>query len=184
MKLTYFVHSTSIDNEAGLRSGWRDVPLSEWGLVQAQALRKQIAGRTFTAVFASDLQRAAHTARVLFPDREIILDPRLREMNYGLLNGRSHAHFPTDEHHCIHNRFPAGENCLDVEARIRAFLGDCTRQFQGQPIAVVSHRYPQLALAVICNGRSWSQAIDGDWRRRGQWQPGWSYQPNLEEQIS
>jgi broad specificity phosphatase PhoE len=183
MKLTYFVHSTSIDNEAGVRSGWQDAPLSETGLAQAHALREQVADRTFTAVFASDLQRAAHTARLVFPGHNIILDQRLREMNYGALNGRSSAHFPSDETRCIHHRFPNGENCLDVEARVREFLGDYARQFQGQHIAIVSHRYPQLALEVVCNGRSWPQAIDNDWRRYGQWQPGWTYIPNLEEQT-
>jgi hypothetical protein len=34
---------------------------------------------------------------------------------------------------------------------------------------------PQLALEVICNGKTLDEAIDTDWRNTKAWQPGWDY---------
>jgi len=122
MELTYFVHSTSKDNEAGIRSGWSDVSISEKGREQAESLRRQCANVFFDAIFCSDLKRAVETADIVFPGRKVVLDSRLREMNYGVLNGRPGSEFSSDERECINTRFKSGENCLDVEERIRRFL--------------------------------------------------------------
>ena len=42
-------------------------------------------------------------------------------------------------------------------------------------MAIVAHRAPQLALEVILNGLSWQEAINNDWRKTGDWKPGWEY---------
>jgi broad specificity phosphatase PhoE len=175
MKLTYFVHSTSTDNEAGIRSGWNDVSLSATGLSQARLLQEHCTDRAFDAIYSSDLKRAVETAQLAFPGRKIIRDRRLREINYGALNGYPGSAFSADEFQCICTRYKSGENCLDVEDRLKDFLHDCILKFRGKSIAVVSHKYPQLALEVICNGITWHQAILNDWRKIGQWQPGWCY---------
>jgi broad specificity phosphatase PhoE len=175
MELTYFAHSTSKDNEAGIRSGWSDVSLSERGREQAQSLLRQCAGSFFDAIFCSDLKRAVETAEVVFPGRKLVLDSRLREMNYGVLNGRPSGEFPSDELECIHTRYASGENCLDVEGRVRQFLEERILAFRGGNIAIVSHKYPQLALEVVCNKTTWEEAILNDWRKVGFWRPGWRY---------
>ena len=33
----------------------------------------------------------------------------------------------------------------------------------------------QLSLMVQCDGRTWDQALEQDWRWQGQWQPCWRY---------
>jgi broad specificity phosphatase PhoE len=175
MELTYFVHSTSTDNEAEIRSGWSDVSLSDLGREEALSLRSDCAAMSFDAIFCSDLERTVVTAETAFPNRKIDQDSRLREMNYGVLNGRPGGEFPSDEFECIHTRFEEGENCLDVEARIRIFLEDGVENFSSGHIAVVSHKYPQLAMEVICNNATWEQAIRNDWRRARDWRPGWRY---------
>lgn len=169
--ITYFVHSTSVDNEAGVRSGWKDPPLSAIGKGQAEELGKSVAGRRFDLVASSDLRRARETAEIAFPGIEVQRDARLREMNYGALNGKHGSAFPRDDLWCIGNRFVGGECCLDVQARVRDFLDSVV----GARIAIVAHKYPQLALEVLCNGLTWSAAIESDWRRWNRWQPGWTY---------
>jgi broad specificity phosphatase PhoE len=175
MNLTYFVHSTSTDNEAGIRSGWNDISLSETGKVQARSLRNLCANRVFDTVFSSDLRRAIETAELAFPNYAVSTDPRLREMNYGTLTGCADNQFPDDELQCIHVRYPRGENCLDVEERLREFLRDYIGEYRGKRVAIISHKYPQLALEVIGNGLTWQEAIHRDWRKGGQWQAGWTY---------
>ena len=171
--ITYFVHSTSKDNEARVRAGWNDPVLSEVGRKQAQDLSEQLKNHVFDAVFTSDLSRTMETAAIALPKIPSIQDPRLREMNYGELNGKSEEYFPEDQHWCIQNRYPSGESCVDVQTRVKSFLDD--HHHVGRHIAIVSHKYPQLALEVLINGLSWEQAIDSDWRTTGAWQAGWSY---------
>ena len=175
LELTYFAHSTSKDNEARIRSGWSDVPLSPKGIEQTQSLCRQCAAISFDAIFCSDLQRAAETAKIAFPGRAVVHDPRLREMNYGMLNGCAAKAFSGDPLECIHTPYNTGENCLDVERRIRAFLNERISTLPSGSIAIISHKYPQLALEVICNNATWEQAILNDWREEGNWQPRWRY---------
>lgn len=172
--ITYFVHATSTHNEAGIRSGWDDAPLSTQGIVQARALASVVVGRKFDRVYTSDLERAVRTASLAFPTMPLRHDPRLREMNYGALNGAYADAFSDEEDWCIEHPFDGGECCLDVQARMADFL---TSEYQaGEHIAIVSHRYPQLALEVLCTGCSWQDALRHDWRLIGQWQPGWDYE--------
>jgi broad specificity phosphatase PhoE len=172
--ITYFVHAASTDTETGVRSGWNDPPLSATGIKQAHDLRALVAELRFAAVFTSDLRRAVATAELAFPLAELSLDPRLREMDYGVLNGRPAADFAVDDHEYVERRFERGECCLDVERRVRAFLRD--RCDPAARIAIVAHRFPQLALDVICGGVDWHEALERDWRPTGNWQPGWAYQ--------
>ena len=53
-----------------------------------------------------------------------------------------------------------------------------TLNFNGKTIAIVAHKASQLALDVIIKNISWKEAIDKDWRKTGNWQPGWKYEIN------
>ena len=172
--ITYFVHSTSTDNEKSVFSGWSDPELSLKGAEQAQRLKEKLCYLSFDIVYCSDLKRAKSTAEVAFQNTPIVIEPRLREMNYGDLNGVYKEEFPKNETACIDASFVNGENCRDVEFRVRDFLN--TLENRNLNIAIVAHKYPQLAFDVICNGVNWEEAINRDWRKTGSWQPGWEYQ--------
>src|SRR4051812_22165125 len=89
VKITYFVHGTTTDNEQELSSGWYDVQLSEVGKQQAEELGRQTKELHFDVVFTSDLTRALESAKFAWGDTyPIVQDPRLRECNYGDLNGK------------------------------------------------------------------------------------------------
>ena len=47
--------------------------------------------------------------------------------------------------------------------------------YSGKTIGIVAHRAPQLALEVITKNITWKEAIKNDWRKTGDWQPGWEY---------
>src|ERR1043166_984859 len=90
--ITYFVHGTTTDNEQKLATGWLPGELSAAGREQAKKLGEQVADQTFDVVFCSDLQRAIDSAQLGFGDKyTIIQDDRLRECNYGDLNGKPHT---------------------------------------------------------------------------------------------
>lgn len=117
VKITYFVHGTTTDNENNISSGWSDTELSELGIKQSIELKKQIGDSKFDVVFCSDLKRADDSAKLAFEGiAPIIRDSRLRECNYGKLNGApSQIVEPMQEEECITNKFPDGESYEDVK---------------------------------------------------------------------
>jgi broad specificity phosphatase PhoE len=178
VKITYFVHGTTTDNEKEISSGWKDVELSELGVKQSIALKEQTKNKKFDVVFCSDLQRAHNSAKLawdgIYP---IIPDARLRECNYGKLNGASSAIVePMQEEECITNRFPEGESYEDVKARIADFLEFLKKNYDGKSVAIVAHKAPQLSLDVLIKGKTWKQALAEDWRKTKAWKPGWEYE--------
>lgn len=176
VKITYFVHGTTSDNEARISSGWNNVRLSLSGLRQTEELRMITDKLTFDAVISSDLHRAVASAEILFENRFIIeWDDRLRECNYGRYNGfPSEVVEPLQPKH-IGQPFPEGESYEQVKERVRQLLEELRQKYRGANVALVSHKAPQLALEVLLNGKSWEEAFAGDWRRTTSWQPGWEY---------
>lgn len=178
VKITYFVHGTTTDNEKEVSSGWKDVELSELGIKQSVDLKEQTKDKKFDVVFCSDLQRAHNSAKLAWDGvYPIIPDARLRECNYGKLNGASSAIVePMQEEECIINRFPEGESYEDVKARIADFLESLKKNYEGKSVAIVGHKAPQLSLDVLIKGKTWKQALAEDWRKTKAWKPGWEYE--------
>lgn len=177
VKLTYFVHGTTTDNEQGLATGWLPGELSETGKQQAVDLAAQIADKRFDTVFCSDLQRAIDSAELGFGNTyKIIQDSRLRECNYGDMNGMAASVFKERMDKYIDEPFSNGESYKDVGKRIKSFVEFLRENYEGKHIAIVAHQAPQLALDVVLKGKTWQQAIDEDWRKKKAWQPGWEYE--------
>ncbi len=176
IKITYFVHGTTSDNEQHFSTGWGESELSEIGNRQVLELRNLTRHMNFDKVYCSDLGRAVDTANIVFSAKnQIIQDCRLREANYGDLNQKHKDEFNPDPYWYIHNYFPNGEKYKDVEIRIFDFLKSLKWEFDNKHVAIVAHKAPQLALDVLLKNRTWEQAIDDDWRKEGMWQPGWIY---------
>src|ERR671921_2077703 len=89
VEIIYETHQTSTDNEAGIATGWLPGQLSALGRAQALELGERRRHDGIAAVFTSDLRRAVETAEIAFGATTIPIfqDVRLRECNYGELNG-------------------------------------------------------------------------------------------------
>lgn len=66
IELVFETHSTTVDNEQGRATGWLPGQLSERGQAQARQLGRRRRDDGITAVFSSDLARAAQTASAAF----------------------------------------------------------------------------------------------------------------------
>lgn len=176
VRITYLVHGTTTDNEQDLATGWLPGELSEVGKMQAKQLGQQVADKQFDIVFCSDLTRAVQSAELAFGnDYTIITDQRLRECNYGDLNGKPIALFKDRLVDFLVQPFPGGESYKDAQARLASFVDFLKQNYNGKHVAIVAHQAPQLALEVLLKGKTWQQAIAEDWRKTGAWQPGWDY---------
>lgn len=177
IQITYFVHGTTTDNEKELSSGWFDVELSELGKNQSINLKEQIKDKKFDVVFCSDLKRAIDSAKLTFEgNTSIIIDPRLRECNYGTYNSKPSAIVEPIQEKKITERFPEGESYEDVKSRIDNFLEYLKQNYDGKNIAIVAHKAPQLALDVLLKNKTWTEAFAEDWRKTKAWKPGWKYE--------
>lgn len=175
--ITYFVHGTSVDNEAGIASGWKDAPLSALGIEQSRALGEKLKDSRFDAVFSSDLKRAVDSATIAFGTRVPVMkkDARLRECNYGEYNGELAAIVKPLHERYIAEPFPGGESYEDVKKKVADFLEDVRKRYDGAHVAIVSHMIPQFALEVLLKGKTWAEARSEDWREHQKWQAGWEY---------
>ena len=174
VKVIYFVHGTTTDNKEHKSTGWIPGELTEKGIQQSIDLKDQINLDEIDLVISSDLKRAIDSADYTFKGlKEIYHDSRIRECNYGDLNGKDSSLVVYEDH--ITNPFPNGESLKDVENRVRDFCEYLKENYDGKKVAIVAHKAPQFAFEVITEGITWEEAIEKDWRKTKSWQPGWEY---------
>jgi broad specificity phosphatase PhoE len=82
-------HGETDWNAEGRLQGHTDRPLSEFGRRQARQLAEELADEPLDAIYASDLARARQTAEIVGErlDLPIVLDPELREKDWGTWEG-------------------------------------------------------------------------------------------------
>ena len=135
-------HGESEWNAIGRWQGQEDPPLSEQGLLQALAAADQLGA--FDAVWASTLQRAAHTAAIIAEQLGIgpvQLHPGLMEAGFGPWQGLTHAEIDAGwpGYLAAHRRPPGAEQPEEVVRRGRAALGEIATATPGGDVLVVSH---------------------------------------------
>lgn len=128
--------------------GRSDIPLSEEGRAQAQALCVALRGHRFDTIYASDLQRAIETARIIAkPHRlEVQIDRRIREFDFGEWEGLTWPEIVERwpefrEHGATAAKLyqpEGGERFDDVCVRVESFLEDL-RRTPREHVLVVTH---------------------------------------------
>jgi broad specificity phosphatase PhoE len=172
VQIVFETHSTSVDNERGVATGWLPGELSERGRENALELGKRRRDDGVDAVFTSDLGRAVETAEIAFGGSgiPIIEDRRLRECDYGEWNGMPRARLEAERSGRIDEPFPGGESYRDVVERVREFLDELSAEYDGKRVVVIGHSATRFALDHLLGGIPLEQAV-----RSTDWKPGWTY---------
>ncbi|HEU4422482.1 MAG TPA: histidine phosphatase family protein [Pilimelia sp.] len=173
VQIVYETHSVTTDNEAGIATGWLPGALSPQGRALAQQLGERRAADRFAAIFVSDLRRAVETAEIAFGRSGIptYLDPRLRECDYGELNGALAATVSAQRCARVDTPFPGGESYQQVVDRTEEFLRELVRDWDGARVLVIAHSANRWALEHLLNGRSLAQLAAAPY----DWQEGWHF---------
>src|SRR5262245_45105655 len=168
IELVYETHSTTTDNVDGIATGWLPGRLAPQGWDQARELGRRREKDGITAVYASDLKRAVNTAEIAFgaSDIPVFLDWRLREVDYGDLNGKPTDQIDRAAH--VDTPFPNGESYVDVVARTESFLRDLR---DGARICVVAHSANRWALDHLVHGKPLAELVGAPF----EWREGWEY---------
>jgi probable phosphoglycerate mutase len=150
-------HAPTAWNAARRLQGRTDVALGESGIAAARRWQAAPAWRTYR-VLASPLKRAEETARLLFPDHAITLDPRLMEMDFGSWEGKTLAALraepgaEAEERERLGLDFcaPGGETPRQVQARLQPLLTEIAGA--GGPTILVTHKAVLRALLSLATG--------------------------------
>jgi broad specificity phosphatase PhoE len=173
--------------------GQTDIPLNEDGIRQASHLASQLAAQgpsslAISAIYSSDLQRAAQTAWVLARSLRlpVQLDRRLREIALGAWEGQLIAdisaglssqaaassqlaasnHLVANSDHravgrmLVQSGAPGGETLEALAARVSQAADDISRAHAGETVLVVSHGMALAALSCLAHGAPIQRVYD------------------------
>jgi 2,3-bisphosphoglycerate-dependent phosphoglycerate mutase len=173
VEIVFETHSWSTDNDRGIATGWLPGALSDRGRALAAELGHRRRDDGIAAVFTSDLRRAAETAEIAFggSDIPILHDWRLRECDYGALNGSPAAgmHDRRAEH--LDRPYPGGESWRDAVRRVGGLLDDLPARWAGRRVVVIGHVATRWAFDHLLDGVPLEELVVADFA----WREGWEY---------
>lgn len=149
LQVIFVRHGESVWHDENRYAGVTDIDLTEYGRAQADALATWAKQADLTAVWSSPLRRCRQTAdqsadRAGLPLR---LDPRLRELDFGIAEGLTRAdmrqQLPREleafEADPVADHFPQGEDPAAAGERYLDFLADLRAEHQEGRVLVVAH---------------------------------------------
>jgi len=142
-------HGETVWNAERRIQGQSDSPLTEKGEQQAYQVGERVKHLGITHVIASDLGRTRRTAEIIADacGCTVTLDPRLRELNMGVLEKRPLDGLTAEEEQwratlvngTEGGRIPEGESMTEMATRMNAALNACLELPAGSRPLLVSH---------------------------------------------
>ena len=172
VEIVFETHAITEDNERGVATGWLPGRLSAAGRDAARALGARRRDDGIDALFVSDLWRAVETAQIAFADVPVplFLDWRLRECDYGDLNGAA-VDVVHDRAAYLDTPYPDGESWRQAVARVGRVLPDLLTRWDGRRVLVIGHVATRWGLQHCIDGTPLEQLAGEDFA----WREGWEY---------
>lgn len=172
MRVYLVRHGQTEWNAAHKMQGQSDIALTDLGRQQATTAGLGLKDMVFDYCYSSPLQRAYHTAQLIWGERPgaIVTDPRLMEISFGADEGRVFERETADAHDPIYLFFnqperyvpvAGGESIPQLVERARSFLTDLCAQHGTAATAseltprilIVAHGALIKGLTVALTGR-------------------------------
>ena len=155
MKLYVVRHGQTDQNVLGLVQGDTESDLTEKGREEAKALQELVESLNIDVVVSSPLRRALDTAKLITNNKkEIIIDERLIERDFGLSEGK-----PVDEEltvkywdFSLNTDINQVEKVQDLMFRITEFIEDMRSKYPDKKVLVVAHSAVLRGMHYIING--------------------------------
>ncbi|MFZ5596918.1 MAG: alpha-ribazole phosphatase [Bacillota bacterium] len=155
-------HGETVWNSEMKLQGHADIPLSDRGIAQAEALAGRLEHQKIAAVYCSDLGRAVETASRLASPRGIgpVSMPELREINFGLWEGLTFKEIREKYGDAVKKwwstplsmRVPGGEGLSDLVSRVVPAVRRIVEAHDGEQVAVVCHGGPiRCLISTVLN---------------------------------
>ena len=139
--MIYLVRHGQTDwNLAKKTQGHTDIPLNDCGKKEAELVAKKFSSISISKIISSDLIRARETAEIINTCTKcpLITDVRLREINYGVLEGIERNKLHPNIWDTFNNEPDKlnAESMTDVYSRIKSFFDELDDQTN---ILIVTH---------------------------------------------
>lgn len=164
-------HAPTSWNGEGRLQGSTDIPLSAAGEAAAKAWHLPAPADRWPRM-CSPLQRARRTAELVQPPGPVVVDSRLREMSFGIWEGKSVAQlraeggeqFAEAERLGLDFHPPGGESPRMAMDRLSGWTAAVAAA--GEPVVAVTHKAAIRALLALATGWDMTgrQPLKLDWR--------------------
>ena len=164
-------HAPTGWNAEGRLQGSTDIPLSPAGETAARSWRLPAPADRWRRI-CSPLQRARRTAELVQPPVPVTVESRLREMGFGVWEGKSVAQlraeggeiFAAAERLGLDFHPPGGESPRIAMDRVAGWAREIASS--GEPLVAVSHKAAIRALLALATGWDMTgrQPVKLDWK--------------------
>ncbi len=147
MKFILVRHGETVANIEKVYSGWSNYDLTEKGKLQIKILAEELKTYNVDVIYTSPLGRTMETATEIakITEKEIVIDDNLREINFGVFDGKTAKQieetYPVEWDNWIKDyecyKIPEGECLKDMLNRVKGFM-DSIKNKDGTCI-IVSH---------------------------------------------
>ena len=164
-------HGESVGNLHRICLGHTDLDITELGMKQAEKTAEALSGIDFTAIYASDLIRAVHTAEPHAKMRglDVNTSPDFRELYFGnwenasvlMLKEKFHKQFMIGWRQNFGTfTAPEGESVIAMADRMEEGLKRIAKEHRGENILLTSHAAAIRALWGKISGHAPSEWAD------------------------
>ncbi|MDA0733927.1 MAG: histidine phosphatase family protein [Chloroflexi bacterium] len=167
-------HGETEWNAQGRIQGHSDIPLSDNGRSQAQAVARRLSRVPFSVAYSSDLSRTHETAQIILGDTATPLHttPQLREYSKGVFEGLTvdeYAHqYPDQFQASLKNDLDfaptGGESIREATARMARFVDEMLQNHLDETLLLVGHggslRSLIVALLALPLEANWKFIMD------------------------
>jgi broad specificity phosphatase PhoE len=143
MKLYVIRHGETEWNQQKVMQGSIDIPLNENGKEQALKTGELLKNIHFDLIISSPLLRAKETSEIINKNynKEIIIDERLSERNYGEFEGVKKANMPYNDFwdYNLNNKYEKAENIRGFYNRIVGLIEEVKVKYNKKNILFSTH---------------------------------------------
>ncbi len=174
MYIYLFRHGKTFYNINGEFTGWINAKLSPEGILNAKEVAKKLKNTKIDIGIHSGLIRAKDTLKEVLKNhpecKEVIIDQRIKERNYGKLNRKFHKTIikmlGQGQYDLWHRDYklrpPEGESFKDVEKRVKSFIKDLVKMVKKDKVnvAIAAHGNSIRLFRKIAENLSEKEAQD------------------------
>ena len=148
-------HGKTNWNLKNIIQGRADVPLNDYGVKEANAVRELLNEIDFYKIISSPLVRAKKTAEIISNNQiPVVTDERIIERDFGEFEGLSKDDFDSTSfwNYSLNNRYVKAESVKQLLKRVYNFLDEYKELYKEKDILIVTHSGVIPAICCYFNG--------------------------------
>ena len=146
-KLYLIRHGMTDGNQKGQYIGVTDISITTNGIIELEELKKDNIYPKCELVYSSPLKRAIETAKIIYPEKDVIVNQNFKEINFGDFEGKTPADLKDNEDYAnwVLGKLPAtpnGESTLDFATRLCTGINQVVRDMMDKGVyssAIIMH---------------------------------------------